>query len=208
MNEQQQKPTCKLKKYQKQLIIFSIILILGLVSGIWIAVSLLTEDDPQPEIVTRSALEQIIDTSELSTLTAVYNGIAEVMNEKKPDKTDYFVSYDATVNAGIDFDSIMFNVDNATKTVTMIVPPVMITDVTVDFASLDFIFMNDKANSDTVTEQAYRACEEDVLRESEQNSTIRSLAEENAHKVLTALVEPILTQMDEEYTLVIHQEAN
>lgn len=206
MNEQQQKPVRKLKKYQKQLIIIFSLLAIGLVLGIWITVSLLTDEKPEPEIVTKSALEEIIHTSELSTFTAVYNGIAEVMNEKKADKTDYFVAYNAKVYAGIDFDAVRFTVDNTAKTVTMTVPPVIITEVTVDFSSLDFIFMNDKANTDTVTEQAYRACEEDVLQESADNSTIRSLAEENAHNVLTALVKPFLDQLDEEYTLTIHQE--
>lgn len=35
------------------------------------------------EIVTVSALEKIVNVSELSTFTAVYNGIAQVMDEKK-----------------------------------------------------------------------------------------------------------------------------
>lgn len=46
-------------------------------------------------------LERIIDVSELSTFTVIYNGIAQVANEKKLELIDYY-AYVATVNAGID----------------------------------------------------------------------------------------------------------
>ena len=61
------------------------------------------EQKPEAEVITVSTLEKIIHVSELSTFTAVYNGIAEVKNEKKPEQIDYYVSYAARVNAGIDF---------------------------------------------------------------------------------------------------------
>lgn len=38
------------------------------------------------EIITVPTLEKIINVSDLSTFTAVYNGIAVVNNEKKPEK--------------------------------------------------------------------------------------------------------------------------
>lgn len=57
---------------------------------------------PQPQVLNASMLERIINISELFTFTAVYNGIAQVTNEKKPEQIDYYVSYAATVNAGID----------------------------------------------------------------------------------------------------------
>ena len=60
------------------------------------------QTEPAQEVVTISTLEKIIHTSELSTYTTAYNGIATVMNEKDPEEVDYYVAYEAKVNAGID----------------------------------------------------------------------------------------------------------
>lgn len=159
--------------------------------------------EPTQEVITISTLEDIINISELSTFTAVYNGIAEVSNEKKPEKIDYYVSYEAKVNAGIDFEQIVISVDNETKVIKVAIPEIRITDVIVDITSLDFIFENDKANTSTITQQAFKACEADVTAESQTQGAIFELARQNAENILTALVKPIIEQLDEEYKLVV-----
>ena len=68
---------------------------------------------------------------------------------------------------------------------------------------MDFIFFNDKANTSTVTQEAFKACEADVQQESEQQTAIYDLAKQNAVNVLTALINPIIEQLDAEYSLVI-----
>lgn len=161
------------------------------------------EQKPEEETVTVSTLEKIVHVSELSTFTAVYNGVAEVKNEKKPEQTDYYVSYEARVNAGIDFQQVAVSIDPNEKVVTLDMPEAHITDVNVDIASMDFIFLNDKANTAAVTQTAYKACETDVERESEAQREILELARQNAENVLTALASPLLEQMDAQYTLVI-----
>lgn len=45
-------------------------------------------NDNSIEVITVQTLEKIINVSELSTFTAVYNGVAEVKNEKTPDKIE------------------------------------------------------------------------------------------------------------------------
>lgn len=160
-------------------------------------------DNKQAEIVTVSTLQEIINVSELSTFTAVYNGIAQVMNADDPELVDYYVSYEAKVNAGIDFEDIDIDVDEDTFTVHITVPPVTLTDVNVDISSLDFIFYNEKANTSTVTEEAFKACEADVEKESQEQAAIYELAEQNAKNVLTALVRPIIDQSETEYSLVV-----
>lgn len=161
------------------------------------------DDKKQPEIVTVSTLQEIINVSELSTFTAVYNGIAQVMNADDPELVDYYVSYEAKVNAGIDFEDIDIDVDEDAFTVHITVPPVTLTDVNVDISSLDFIFYNEKANTSTVTEEAFKACEADVEKESQEQAAIYELAEQNAKNVLTALVRPIIDQSETEYSLVV-----
>ena len=160
-------------------------------------------DKKQAEVVTVSTLQEIINVSELSTFTAVYNGIAQVMNADDPELVDYYVSYEAKVNAGIDFEDIDVDVDEDTFTVHITVPPVTLTDVNVDISSLDFIFYNEKANTSTVTEEAFKACEDDVEKESQEQEAIYELAEQNAQNVLTVLVKPIIDQSETEYSLVV-----
>ena len=155
------------------------------------------------DIITVSTLERIINVSELSTLKAVYNGIAQVMNKEDPEKIDYYVSYEATVNAGIDFEKVTVSVDNTEKFVRITIPEVYITEINVDIASLDYIFMNDSANTSSVSQEAFKACEEDVKNESEQQKTIFELAKQNAENILTALIRPFIEQLNTEYTLII-----
>ena len=63
-------------------------------------------EEAEPEVVTISTLERIVDVSELSTFTAVYNGVAQVPSADKPEEISYYVSYEAKVNAGLDFQAI------------------------------------------------------------------------------------------------------
>lgn len=93
-------------------------------------------EKPQPQVLNTSTLEKIINVSELSTFTAVYNGIAEVANEKKPDQIDYYVSYEATVNAGIDFQTVGVSMVEEQKIITLKVPEAHITNLAVDMSSL------------------------------------------------------------------------
>lgn len=157
----------------------------------------------EPEIISKSTLERIINVSDLSTFEAVYNGVAKVMNEKKPENVDYYVSYNAKVKAGLDFEKIDLEIDREEKIITVKLPEIKITDVNVDITSLDYIFMNDKANTETVSAQAYKKCIEDVTNESSNEDAIYTLAEQNAHNIIEALIKPFVEQLDEEYQLVI-----
>lgn len=161
------------------------------------------QQDREPEIITKTTLEKIIDVSELSTFEATYNGIAKVMNEEKPENVDYYVYYEAKVKAGIDFEKVEVTVDNEQKVVTVTLPDVQINDINVDIASLDYIFENKKADTSTISETAYKECIEDVTEESKNAQAIYTLAQQNARNVIEALVKPFIEQLDEEYTLEV-----
>lgn len=199
-NQTQERTQARAKKLPVWLIIVAAAVLIAVVFTVYKAVS---KESSGPEVITVSTLEKIINVSELSTFTAVYNGIAEVSNPKKPEEIDYYVSYEARVDAGIDFEKILISMDNEAKTVTVDIPEVYITDINVDIASLDFIFINDDANTSTVTQEAFKACEADVQAESEQKEAIYDLAKQNAVNVLTALIHPILEQLDTEYALTV-----
>lgn len=159
------------------------------------------EEEHPKEIISVSTLEQIIDASELSTFTAVYNGIANVKNPDNPGQIDYYVSYEATVDVGVDFKQVEVNVDNEAKIVRINIPAVEITGVHVDIASLDYIFLNDKANTSSVSQEAYKACLADAEAESKKQDKIFELARQNAQNVLEALTSPFIEQIDAGYEL-------
>lgn len=156
-----------------------------------------------PSIITISTLEKILDVSQLSTFTAVYNGIAEVKNTSDPEKIDYYVAYEAKVKAGLDFAAIQMQQNEESKTITITLPDVTISDVNVDIGSMDFIFNDKSLNQSTISAQAYQACEEDAAAESAAQSAIFDLAQQNAVNVVTALTKPLVQQLDANYTLIV-----
>lgn len=187
-------------------IIIVTLIAIGLIAGgVILGISLNSKDsnDGSEKVLTKQTLMKIVNVSELSTSTSIYNGVAKVMNEKKPEKVDYYVSYEAKVAAGIDFDKIEITVDPDEKKIVIKLPEAKITNIDVDVASMDFIFVDKRANKSTVTETALKACEADVDAESREQSAILDLAQQNAVNVATALVKPFVEQLDEEYTLTV-----
>ncbi len=154
------------------------------------------KEEPVKEVITVSTLEKIVEVSDLSTFKVVYNGVACAEDK-------YYVSYEATVDAGIDFEKIEITVDNEMKKVTINLPEAEILDTYVDIASLDYIFIDKKANTETVSEEAYKLCKYDVKQESESQEAIIELAQQNAENVVIALVKPFVDQVDPEYEIVV-----
>lgn len=200
MEREERKIQVKIKIPIKFLVAIAVVVI---IAGIAITKTVLKQGKKPPEVITVSTLQEIVNVSELSTYTAVYNGITQVMNEEKPENVDYYVSYEAKVYAGIDFQEVKINVDDEAKKIQITIPEVNITKVDVDIASMDFIFYNNKANTSTVSQEAYKACEADVQQESEKQEAIYELARQNACNVLTALVRPIVEQVDAGYQLSV-----
>ena len=180
----------------------AIILVILVIVAVVVGPKITSKKDG-PEIISKATLERIINISDLSTFEAVYNGVAKVMNEKKPENIDYYVSYNAKVKAGLDFEKVDLEIDKNRKVITVKLPEIKITDVNVDIASLDYIFVNDKSNTETVSAQAYEQCIEDVTNKSAEEEAIYTLAEQNAHNIIEALISPFVKQLDEEYQLVI-----
>lgn len=194
----------KLKaKIPPKKIVGAVLLLVVLLCGIAGGVRLATPDDPGPEVITVSTLSKIINISELSTYRTVYNGVAKAMDEKSPDKVDYYVSYQATVEAGIDFSQTQITVDDETKTVVITLPEVTVTDTAVDPTTLDYIFVDKKAETATVSEQAMKLCEADVAQETAGQTAILTLAQQNARNVVEALTRPLVSQSNPDYTLTV-----
>lgn len=191
------------KKFSKKSIgISALILALIIVIG-YFGFCIGLKPDNEPEIITTANLKKIIEVSELSTYECVYNGIAVINNEEKPEKIDYYVAYNAKVKAGIDFESVVININQETKIITVEIPQVKIHSTKVDFDTMDFIFVNKKAEASGVTEEAYKQCEKDVENETKVTDAIYELAKKNAENIIKALLAPFVSQLDAEYTIEI-----
>ncbi len=184
-----------------KILLAAILVIALLVGGIIYQQSTQANTDPQIDITI--TLEKIVKTSDLSTSVFKYDGIVEIPNPKKPTNIDYYIYYSASVYAGIDFSQVQFKEDKEKKTITAILPEVQINDTVVEPESLDFMFMNKKADNVSVTTTALTACETDIQRECTSESALLEVAHLNTENVIRALAEPVIEQVCEGYTLVI-----
>ena len=194
------------RKLDKKLRKWMMILIVVLAAAVAVLVAQRVDGHrkkPEPQVLTVSTLTDMIPVSDLSTVTSTYNGVAQVMNEKNPDKLDYYVAYEAQAQAGVNFNELQPEIDEASKTVTIRVPAAHFMDANVDVSSLDFMFNNKKADTSGVTERAYKACQEDADRECSRCEAILKLARENAVNTVEALTRPLVEQLYPEYTLVV-----
>ena len=198
--EEKERPRTKRIKFKYIAVLFIIIAII--VTALIIKTKIFNKKS-EPTIISKATLEKVINVSDLSTFEAIYNGVAAVENEEKPENIDYYVSYEAKVKAGIDFALVEVEVNEAEKIITVTLPEVKITDVDVDIASLDYIFMNNKANTQTVSAQAYKKCIKDVTKESNSTDEIYESARQNARNIVEALISPFVEQLDSEYKLEI-----
>lgn len=198
--EEKENPKSKRIKFKHIAVLFVIIAVI--ITALMIKIKIFNKKS-EPTIISKATLEKVINVSDLSTFEAIYNGVAAVANEEKPENIDYYVSYEAKVKAGIDFELVEVEVNETDKVITVTLPEVKITDVDVDIASLDYIFMNNKANTQTVSEQAYKKCIKDVTKESNSTDEIYESARQNARNIVEALISPFVEQLDSEYKLEI-----
>ena len=198
--EEKENPKSKRIKFKHIAVLFVIIAVI--ITALMIKIKIFNKKS-EPTIISKATLEKVINVSDLSTFEAIYNGVAAVENEEKPENIDYYVSYEAKVKAGIDFALVEVEVNEAEKIITVMLPEVKITDVDVDIASMDYIFMNNKANTETVSAQAYKKCIKDVTKESNSTDEIYESARQNARNIVEALISPFVEQLDSEYKLEI-----
>ncbi len=169
---------------------------------VFVFIKFSSSEKSEREVVTISTLEKIVKSSELSTYKSVYNGVAEVHNEEKPEEIDYYVSYNAEVSVGIDFDQIAFREDPERKIIYIDLPPAKITNISVNVDSEDaYIFQNSDADTVGAVERAQEKCIEDVKTECERNEQLFDSAILSAKNSLTALTQPFVDRYFSGYTI-------
>lgn len=100
--------------------------------------------------ISKASLEKVFEISELSTVDYSYNAVARAYEEDGA-TPKYYVAYEGTVTAGIDFSKIVIDIDEDTKIITITLPESEIQNTTVDFGSMDYIFENKKYETETVS---------------------------------------------------------
>lgn len=142
------------------------------------------------ETFSSSVLIKTIEMANLSTSQFTYNGIAEIPNEKNSEKIDCYIKYKAIVKVGVDFKKINIEKDDENKIVTISLPNIKITDISVDAASLSYIPSKPKYDLNTILQ----TCKNDVNVEVKNSDNLIKSAEENLKSVVEGLVEPIVTK--------------
>ena len=127
----------------------------------------------------------------------------ETKNPEMEEQIDYYVTYKAKVQAGIDFEKVEVSKDDEKKQILVKIPKIELGEPMVDIASMDYIFENKKANTETVSEEAYKACIQDARQESEKEEAIVTLAKQNAQNIIKALIQPFIENMEDPYELMI-----
>jgi preprotein translocase subunit SecF len=194
----------KFKEKNKLRIIIPVILVM-LVVVLFIGYRIKKTLEPAGHKVTtvsKASLEKVLDISELSTLDYNYNAIATVYEDDNT-TVKYYVAYEGTVNAGIDFSKIEVSEPDEEKHITITLPEIEIQNTNVDMGSLDYIFIKSKYNKETVSQEAYLASQNDLESRANDTVELEQMAKDNAVASVQALIQPWLDQLDEGYTVDI-----
>lgn len=179
--------------------------ILILIIIVLIGFKLMKPDEEKKEVatITQTSLDKIIEINQLSTVDYTYNAVVKVYDEKSKD-LKYYVAYEGIVTAGIDFEKIDIAVNEEQKKVIIKIPDVEIHDVNVNMGTMEYIFAKDKYETETVSQEAYKASTADLQERVKQEKDLHEMAKENAIASVRALFVPWIEQIDKEYTVEVY----
>lgn len=153
--------------------------------------------------ISESSLEKVIEISELPTIEYTYNSVAK--KEDSNGNVLYYVAYKGFVTAGIEFSKIDPEVVNDEENPQVIIhlPEATIQDWRVDMGSMEYIFQNERAKTETVSQEAYKLCKADLKNRIDSENELFVMAKENAQAAVKGLYEPWIHQLYPEYTIVM-----
>ena len=195
------KKIMELKKQKRKLIIGVMFLVVIVIFGIF-AISKIGGNEPEVSVISESSLKEILKIDELSTLEYFYNSVATV-SEEDSEKIKYYVAYEGAVRFGIDFEEIDISIDTDSKEVIVTIPDIKVVSFKVKQETMDFIFIKDKYETETVLTEAYSVCLSDLETKVLAETSLFDMAKENAVSSIEALICPWVEQVDGEYTVSI-----
>ena len=156
----------------------------------------LAGEEGEVTTVTESILEETVRKGSLYTAEYPYNGYTAVYEEDQK-TVKYYVAYEGTVKAGIDVRKIEVSLEEDTNTIFIRLPKAVVTEPRVNPGTMEYIFEDEKYNTETVAQEAYRAACEDLAERVQGDANIRANAEESAKAAEKALVEPWVNQIND-----------
>ena len=189
----------KCPKFIKKIILFIIIIVLIVVIISFIKV----HNENRLTITTKSSLEKIIEINKLSTIEYTYNAIVAKYkdDEVKDDNVEYYVAYNGKVTAGIDFNEVNIDVNYKEKKIYITLPNVEIHEINVDMGTLDYIYEKNTSEKDSISQEAYKLCKNDLRERAENETELLVNANENAKSAIEALIKPWIESVDKEFQI-------
>lgn len=163
---------------------------------------LVGEEGQVEETVSETNIRKVFEISGLQTADYIYNSVVRVYDEDEKEIL-YYVSYEGTIIAGINFEDIDVEINDADKKILLTVPEVEIQDTIVNNGTLDFIFMKDKYDTDETYNEAYKKCQDDLDNKAKNEADLLLTAQENAEQVVKALTSPWIEQLYPDYVIEI-----
>lgn len=193
--------TKRILKNKLLIAIIAVALIAGIIVAVVVAFTGNSEGRQMTEVT--STLKKILEVSDLETAQIIYNAVAKKTAEDN-ETVLYYAAYEGTIKAGIDFSKVDITPDKETKTITVTLPPAEVLETNVNSGTIEYIFMNKKAETESVAAEAYALCIKDLENRSvEDADKLLETATENAKKAIEGLFEPWLIQSYKDYTLTI-----
>lgn len=189
-------------------ILFPVIGLIGAVIAVSVLVVTLVipKQQAKKQLTTvTSHLEKTLELSDLETAQIFYNAVAAKTDETG-ENIQYYAAYEGMIKAGIDFSGIHIvpETEGETTTITVTLPSAEILEYTVNPGTIEYIFLDKKAETESVAAEAYKICLEDLKnRASEDMERLLTAAYENAKNAVEGLSRPWLEQMGQGYNLVI-----
>lgn len=164
---------------------------------------LIPQKEGRVTTISRASLEEILEISELSTVDYIYNAIAKAYDEDGQ-TVRYYVAYEGRVTAGIDFEKIRIDkVDEEKKEIVITLPEVEVHDLIVDAGTMEYIFTKSRYETETVSQEAYKICLDDMEKRIKEETALYEMAKENGIAAVEGLIEPWVKELDDEYTVIV-----
>ena len=203
----------KIAKTKQKIIVGSIliVIVLAIVAGGYLFMNYGGNKKPDQKVFAESTLREVLEISELSTISYTYNGIVGAYEELGTlesgtvyGESQYYVSYKGTVKAGIDFDKIDIKINEEQKQIKVKLPKAEIQDAIVDEGSLEYLHRKSQSDSKGNNfKKAFQLCTQDLQNKTKEDKSLLKLAQENAKSTVKALLEPWIEQMEEGYSIVV-----
>lgn len=186
----------------KCLVLAGFVCIIGIVIFGWRFFHREGSKTPAVSTITASTIMDILEISDLSTVDYQYQAITTVYDMDTA-KAKYHVFYEGNIKAGIDFEKIDIQIDEAEKKIKITLPQSEIQQTLVDEKSLDFIFEKNRYDKEMVYQEAYTACCKDLAKRMQSDEMLLKMAGENAKAAVEALLLPFMAQLEEQYQVEI-----